>query len=53
MVIENPNDAEKIMVMFMFIIKKKKINLEPNRFQKLLIFKTTIDGWGHYILYLI
>lgn len=39
MVIENPNDAEKIMVMFMFIIKiEKKINLEPNRFQKLLIF---------------
>ncbi len=46
------SDAEKIMVMF----KKKKIsekmNLEPNGFQKLRIFKTTIDGWDHYILHL-
>lgn len=40
-----------------YVLKNKKIpekmNLEPNRFQKLLIFKTTIDGWDLYILHLI
>ncbi len=29
------------------------MHLEPNGFQKLLIFKTAIDGWDHYILHLI